>query len=266
MSELIEQLALQSCSYGADSNRVMFEYQVFCAVLTVSISPLLLFNENLHNLYKPLARLVDISLILQLICCILYFISFPYPDNGGNCAEMFVSRLTTICIMFGEFHQIYFIAKMLGLGKHNFSCGGSLERLLKFLLICSIFSISVSFFFFKEALLVVENSWTIIASSIQLYCIHLSKSLPWDRRNESIISSSDNAVVMFENLSILQLIPSTVCLVKRIVFIFNLFPLQKEFGAVFLIIDMLCNFLFYLKALLIKENSKVNIEMVYEMA
>jgi hypothetical protein len=63
------------CSYGsADvSNRVMFQYQTFNVVIIATIGIILLSQQNLHRFYLPLARLVNITIALQLLSGALYF-------------------------------------------------------------------------------------------------------------------------------------------------------------------------------------------------
>jgi hypothetical protein len=121
------------CSYGsADvSNRVMFQYQTFNVVIIATIGIILLSQQNLHRFYLPLARLVNITIALQLLSGALYFSAYPYANNEGNCLEIFVGELFTVCITFAEFHQLYIIATILGLGRHRFPVFGSLSRMLQ---------------------------------------------------------------------------------------------------------------------------------------
>jgi hypothetical protein len=90
-------------------------------------------QQNLHKFYVPLARLVNITILLQLVSAILYFSQYPYGDGKGNCTEMFIGELYTVGITFAEFHQLYLIANILGLGRHNFPVFGSLNKMLKYL-------------------------------------------------------------------------------------------------------------------------------------
>lgn len=247
------------------SNQESLEYQVFCLLLTGTLIPLLLFNENLHNLYRPLALLVDASLVLQVLCCVLYFMWYPYSENSGNCAEALLSRFVTATIMFAEFHQVYFISNMLGLGKHNFRCG-PLRNVLKVLIILNVSSSLSAFFIFPSYLLIVENLWTIIASSIQIYCIRLARALPWSSRDDggAALSANDSAVLVFEKMSILQLVPSLFCILFRLneVFSTSFSPQLLGLESVLLSVDVVCNFIFYMKTLLIKENANVKVEVI----
>ncbi len=253
-----------TCLYGTleNANNVMHEYYLFVTVLTLSLVPILLFNHTLHRMYKPLATLVDISLVLQLVCSVLYFAEYPYADDVGNCAEVFLSQVLTAVIMFAEFHQIYFLANILGLGKHHFSCWGTLNKLLNILLMLSIMSSFLVLVYFKDYVLLMDSVWTAGVSSIQLYCIYLSRTLAWDRKMNGILSSSDSSIQMFEKLSLLQLLPASFCLLHRLSLTLNTGSFIGEVGSVFLVLDALCVFLFYLKVLLIKENSNVKIDVV----
>ena len=86
------------CNYGSNP-QIAFDYHIFNVILTLPMMYLLLYNRNLRKFYTPLSKLVNISLILNIICSGLYFMYYPYVQylgknqNNGNCAEIILSRI-----------------------------------------------------------------------------------------------------------------------------------------------------------------------------
>lgn len=239
----------------------MFEYHSFSLILTVAVSSILLFSASLHRFYAPLAHLVDVSLITQFFGAMLYFMYHPYIVEGeGNCPEVFLSRINTVAIMFGELHQVYFIANILGLGYHRFVFKGfiscTLPQVLKFALVVMVVSIITTFLFFNAAIDDVEFIWTIFISLVQIYVIHLAKSISPDHCVGAAIPASDIYVRIFEKLSTLQLVPSAASLIISICWDEYNLEYFKDLKSVELSIDIFCVFIFYLKALLIAERVK----------
>jgi hypothetical protein len=80
-----------------------------------------------------------------------------------------------------------------------------------------------------------------------------------NRHFSPIVSSAR----IYEKLSILQLLPAVLCFLERALYLVGM-DLIPHFGAVALILDVFCDFLFYLKTLLIAENSEVRVEVAGE--
>jgi hypothetical protein len=74
-------------------------------------------------------------------------------------------------------------------------------------------------------------------------------------------TASVSSVRVYEKLSTLQLLPATLCFGERLFYLGGV-DLIPHFDAVTLVLDVLCNFLFYMKILLIKENSEVKVEVI----
>lgn len=128
------------CLYGDldDANRVMFEYHLFNGIWVTVVGLIFITQQNLHKFYGPLARLVNVTIALQLLAMIAYFAQYPYSDRKGNCVEIFLGEFYTVGITFAEFHQLYVIANILGLGRHMFPVFGSLHKMLKYLTIFTV--------------------------------------------------------------------------------------------------------------------------------
>ena len=168
--------------------------------------------------------------------------------------------------MLGEMHQLYLIANILGMGNHVFAFKDMFKATLpEGLQIAAIFmftSIFIAYLYFRDVLMIVENLWTLLVSAGQLYFIDIAKSIPQHKLQNAIVSPNDSSVLIFKHLSTLQLFPSAFCLLRRILTDFYGIVLFDGIDAIMLIMDSFCNFLFYLKALMITEYTRVSIEMV----
>ena len=125
------------CSYGGEdeSNQSYLNHNIFALLIMLALMKPLLFNSSLRKFYAPLALVVDITIILRILCVVLFLAYFPYEDNDGNCTETIISKLFYGLIMFGELHQIYVLANLLGLGSYRFVYGKllnfTLDRILQ---------------------------------------------------------------------------------------------------------------------------------------
>ncbi len=164
------------------------------------------------------------------------------------------------CIMFGELHQIYLLANMLGLGHHKFTVGPEMEITLDNFLKISTICIFVSVLFCTyvyHSFTLVRNLWCIFVCCLQIYFIRTATA----NKDGPTFTATVSSIRIYEKLSILQLLPATVCFAERLYALFGV-DLIQHFDAVTLVLDVVCNLLFYLKILLIKENSDVSVEMV----
>ena len=173
-----DHIHFESCTYGDSirANRTVYDYHVFSFVTTLSLTTLLIFNSDLHKFYLPLARIVNTSLLLKLSSDILFFMYHPYLEHEGNCLEICAGRVYTILIMFGEMHQIYFIANILGLGNYKFTINRyislTLESFLKIISILIIISIIITILTkLRKLFFVLRSLWLIISTTLQLYFI-----------------------------------------------------------------------------------------------
>ncbi len=255
------------CLYGDNdrTNREIMEYHAFSIILTLSLAPMLLFNNNLLRFYAPLAKIVNVTICLQILSSFLYFSYYPYAKNEGNCTEMIVGRIFTSIIMFGELHQIYLLANMLGLGNHRFSWGNHLSITLDTTLkIGSLFG-AVSLMFciiYRKSFRLNRNIWTIFAASLQIYFVRLSANRKEQNDQHNMLVGMQSSVKVFDKLSKLQnLLPAVVCFLEQFLELTGVASI-KHFDIVTLMLNEVLNVLFYLKVVLIKENADVNVELV----
>ena len=91
------------CLYGSEErrNHQLKRDQAISLLLCLTIS-FLLFSSELRRVYKPLARIVNASIIIKLLSTSFYFLYFPYNENEGNCTEIFLSRVYHGLIMLGR--------------------------------------------------------------------------------------------------------------------------------------------------------------------
>ena len=253
------------CSYGSQI-QVAFDYHLFTVLLTIPMMYLLLYNRNLRNFYAPLAKLVNLSLILNIVCSGLFFMYMPYYSGLGNCAEIILSRVNTIVVMFGEMHQIYVVAYSLGVGSLTITLSSkwsvNLDTMLKYMLISSItLLVLVALTLGRDILLGVEDVFTVIVSLSQLYVIRMARKCHLDHRTDAVVSINDSSVVIFEKLTYIQVILSFICVCYRG---FSLcFTRFVNMDTVFGLVDVICVFLFFVKVLIVQENaSSVEVEMV----
>ena len=197
------------CSYGTDdqANRSLLEYYCYHLILTISMCLILIFNQNLHKFYKPLARIVDISLILKILSSSLYFAYYPYHEGQGNCTEIFVGRLAKCFIMLGEMHQVYLLIHVLGLSKYKFlslPSSISLETYLNIMSSIVITTILLTYNYFQSVVRPIRHMWSMCVALLQVYIIHLARMTQSINKEHDVISHNDTSILMIEKLSILQ--------------------------------------------------------------
>ena len=256
---------LLTCKYGIDDDEV-FEIHLFVLMLTLPIAVLLLYNSNLRRFYTPLARVVNASIILTFMSVFVFFYLWNYAKDGeGSCLEIFLSRLVTIFIMIGEFHQIYVIAFSLGLGSIKISIlstSYNLESVLNLATLLVALSVMLSYFFLRDALLSIEHGWTVYVSFLQLYIINTARSERETLRDIAVVSANDSSVTIFEKFTIIQLMLASFCLFYRISTDILGFKFLGKIELTLVQLDEICTFLFYIKTLLIKERTNVNVSVV----
>lgn len=255
---------LQGCLYGNEDrrNRGSFEHHTFSIVAFATVAFVILFHSNLHRMYAPLARLVDASIICRMVSDISFMMYYPYGENDGNCTDIYLSRVLIGLIMFGELHQLYLIANLLGLGNRTFSFlkfTFNIQSLLK--VVSILMGITVVSSMIVRQFKIVRNVWVISIAALQIYVIGLSKRSEDDALDNRIVSGSDRCVAIYRKLSIMQIIPSVVTLFKRLLRL-NGILVFGYWGAVSGCLDELCNILFFIKSLVIAENANVTVEVV----
>jgi hypothetical protein len=259
----LSQSRLVSCNYGIEENSV-FELHLFTLMHLVPVSYILLFNNSLRRFYTPLARIVNASLLLSFVSCAVFFYNwnFAVSETDGTCTEIFLSRLTTIAIMFGELHQIYVLANTLGLGNMKFQVtpqnSMGLESLLTTVFFAVMCTIMVAFFLFRDTLMLVEHGWTFYVGVAQLYIIYIART----SRSEitsAAITPNDISIVIFEKLSNIQIVLAGLCFVYRLGTEIFGFRLVGRVDLALALLDETCTFLFYVKTLLIKERTNVSV-------
>jgi hypothetical protein len=206
---------------------------------------------------------VNAAILLQILSDLLYFAYYPYAENEGNCIQMITGRIYTAIIMFGELHQIYLLANMLGLGNYRFNFQGwfsvSLDTTLKLTSLCIGVSLLHSSIYLRSFMMT-RNVWCLTAASLQIYFVWLSST----RRNtaeSNLLSSMQSSVKVFDKLSKLQLLPATFCFVVQLLKMGGV-DLIAHFDTITLMLNEVLNLLFYLKVLLVKENADISVELV----
>ena len=268
----LESWVSYSCPIGNDDyqNRVLYEFHAFSIITVISLSTLFFFNNTLRKIYLPLHRVVNAALLLQLIGDCIYFYYFPYPSMNGNCADIIVNRVCIMLIMFGEMHQLYFMAKVLGLSRFKLKWIGtvtmsSLESMLRIMTLLGVVTIFSSLFI-KRLFMMTHDIWALLIISSQLVIINSARSNKNEneRVDEAIIDSNNEAVRIFEILTWLQLLPLLVAFLDRVLEYDGIFILVPLDG-VMLILEFLSIYLFYIKVLLLREKgSNMNV-MVYNL-
>lgn len=271
------------CSYGDEDrrNRVLFEYHAFSAIVVCSLVLVFFGSNKLKRVYRPLYYIVNCILLLEICSDVLYFSGRPYTDEvPGNCLEMVVGRLSVLMTMFGELHQLYFIANVLGLSHFCFNFCNikhlTLEQGLRYASILAGISIVCSLFI-RRMFMLCHDIWALIVIALQLFFIDLarhkanSSSPPSSPRtfarqieesSSAIIDVYNDAVGIFETISWLQIIPLIIALVDRLLEFDNIF-IYVSLDAVMMILEFLSIFLFFVKVLVLQEKaSRVNIEII----
>jgi hypothetical protein len=252
------------CLYGQEDrrNRVLFEYHFFSFVCAISFCLLLLRSSKLSKIYRPLSIIVNIAIILGMLSDLLYFSYFPYAESQGNCSEIFVRRLYFLLIMFGELHQVYFIASVLGFLRYRFNLYGvisfSLESLLQASVLCLIVSL-VSSFFVTQLFMIGDHLWALFVIFLQIYFILSARTRGGRRTDEQedgietgIIDPNNDGITIFETLTYLQIIPTTIAMTDRILEMCGL-NYYGSLDGVMMILEGLTVYLFYIKILILQE-------------
>jgi hypothetical protein len=266
---------LRSCSYGTleRSNRVVFEDRFFSFILTLGIFYYLFNNLRLKRLYTPLSTIVNITLTSIMLQNITYFLLFSYIPllsssslsseiSHGNCIEIILSRLSLIGIMLGELHQFYLLANVLGVGETKIIIfRGYYELKLINLLRCiSLFMIvSILGTLIIRKMKVLRNVWYIFSSFLQSYIIKQSVT---DAISGQIISGTEPSVTLYKKLSLLQILPSIICLIYRLILVTTDSNFLSHFEVMFCHFDTLCDILSFLKILIIAENANVAVDIL----
>eukprot|EP01031_Cornospumella_fuschlensis_P022525 gene22525-27494_t len=264
------------CLYGDEDRRnyILFESHVFSLVVTFSIALLLFNSETLRRVYRPLASIVNAALAMQVLSDVLYFLYYPYAENQGNCSEMFVSRVYIILFMFGELHQIYFVANVLGCSQYRFRIPGigslSLENGLRLASLLAVLTILMSIYI-PEVFMISHSVWGLFIMSLQLYFIRYARSF-WASRtissvegeqNAYLLTANNDAIRIFENLTYLQVIPCILTTLDRILLFDRIFIEEAADDGVLLILESLVVYLFYVKIIVLKEKAgAVSVEIV----
>ncbi len=253
------------CYYGANNRDLLHEH-LFSVLLLLPVTYLLLYNKSLRLLYLPLARLVNVALILRYICVFLFLSGFPYYLGSSNCYEIVLSRVNTMVEMFAELHQIYFIAYAIGVGNIYFAIVKMhLTQVLKLSVLLTVVVLLLSFVLFRNSLTLVEDVCTVFVSAMQIYIIRCAENLRYDELDNFVVHAKESSVSTFKNLSIIQLFLSSVCLAYKIVTLLDRSTIGSDWDLSALIgnVDFFCTYLFFLKVILIKEKAKnVAVEIV----
>jgi hypothetical protein len=257
MDEIVYTNSFVECHYESDSHAAL-ERHIFSVVLTLPVAYMLLYNRNLRRFYTPLARLVNMSIILNMLCAVLFYMYYPYEQGRGNCAEILGNRINTIAVIFAELHQVFVIAMSLGLGDTKISILSfpklRLVTTLNIAFAMMFVAVMASFILANHMTLdLVEDNCTLVVSLFQMYIIKLARKNGFN--SEAVVPASDNAVAIFEQLTIAQVIATLFCVVYRVGNDIMGIPLLGDINAVLLNIDTFCTFLFYAKALIIKEKT-----------
>ena len=98
---------LLKCDYGSNP-QISFDFHMFNFVMMIPVAYLLFYNPHLRKFYVPLAKLVNLSIVLNILSCALFFYYYPQLilSNFNNCSEILLSRINSLVIMFAELHQI----------------------------------------------------------------------------------------------------------------------------------------------------------------
>lgn len=256
--------SLEGCLYGNEDrrNRGGFEHHIFSTIVFATAACVLLFHAQLHRLYAPLARLVDAALICRVVSDIVYFSYYPYAEDEGNCTDIYLSRVVIGVVMFGELHQLYLLANLLGLGNKTFTClkvSFNIQGLLK--VVSVLMGITVVSSLVVRQLKIVRNIWVISIAALQIYVIGLSKRSEEDNLENRVVNGSDRSVSIYRKLAIMQIVPSAITLVKRFLRL-NGVVVFGYWGSISGALDEVCNFLFFIKSLVIAENANVTVEVV----
>lgn len=167
--------------------------------------------------------------------------------------------------MFGEMHQCYFIANVLGMTRFRFHipCYGplSLEYALRIATLLAGASIFLALFN-KPMFMMIHDIWALLVVTLQLYFISTARKGSGDHSSTALVDVKSDAVSIFEALSWLQIIPTTIALADRVLEYQGVF-LFVSLDGVMLILECLTIYLFYIKILVLQEKANtVSVEVV----
>lgn len=262
-ASIVDWFVYSCSSYGTQQyqNRVLYEFHAFSMVVIISLAMLIFSSQSLKKIYLPLYRVVNAALFMQLLSDVVYFAFVPYPSTQGNCSEMILNRFCIILIMFGEMHQLYFIANVLGCTKLTAEfCGvtltfpTSLESILRITSVLAAISILASLYV-KKMFMMAHDVWALFIIAAQLLIlVNARKSQDrWDD-HQALVNSKDEGVRIFEIITWLQLLPLCVSLLDRILEFDGIFILVPLDG-VMMILEFLSIYLFYIKVLVLREKA-----------
>lgn len=263
-----------TCPYGSEDrrDRVLFEYHSFSLVVTCSLACLLLDSTKLRRVYQPLYSIVNMALLFKIASSVTFFLFYPYSEQAGNCTEQVIARVASLLVMFGELHQVYFIANVLDSSRMFLSLPGcgcsysfSLENMLRWAALVTggtiLCTVGV-----RHMFMILRNLWTLFIVSLQLHVIYKAKHRQDDDAEDggrsALLDAASDAIANFEALSWLQIIPSCVALTDRLLELRGIHVLTYLDG-VMLILENLVIYLFYLKILVLQEKANtLHVEII----
>ena len=251
-----EQPTAYACLYGSQDrrDRVLFEFHAFSVIVGISMCFLLLGSDKLRRIYKPLSTVVNVALILQIVSDVLFFVYYPYSETTGNCSEVFVGKMQILAVMFGELHQVYFVANVLGLSRFKFHLSQSwtisLETFLQYATILTALSLLISVFV-KGIFMIDHLVWILFVVALQLYFINFARHGP---RDEALIDANTDVVNIFQRISWLQIIPTCIALADRVLEM-NGLNIYGSLDGVLFILETFSIYLFYVKILVLEEKA-----------
>mmetsp|Transcript_31588 Transcript_31588/g.34532 ORF Transcript_31588/g.34532 Transcript_31588/m.34532 type:complete len:267 (-) Transcript_31588:1950-2750(-) len=263
-----------NCYYGHEErrNHVLVEYHLLSLILTLSMTLLLFRSEKLRRVYAPLSNIVNFSLVLRMCSALLFFMYYPYKDdNSGNCAEKLVGRIGIVLIMFGEMHQIYFIANVLGVSRYRFKLGLGLSIALEttLLIATTVMVVTVlSTMVFFQSIMVFRSIWTLFIISLQLHFIsyardHNRRGSDPEEHSIALIDANHEVVNIFEMLSWLQIIPTLISFLYRLIELSDYHQYHANTDAVMMTLEVVGAVFFYIKVIILQEKgSAVSVEIV----
>jgi hypothetical protein len=200
------------------------------------------------------------------------FIFYPYDPSSvlypGNCIEIILSRVSLAGVMLGELHQLYLLANVLGVDDRKLKLCYmvkpiKLEMLLRYISYLMIISTTGSIFYRKTRFL--SNLWYPLTSVLQIYIINLS--ITDVTTGQQLISGLEPSVTLYKKIASLQILPAIISFLYRCLPI--LLPKSTELRlflgsieVIFSHLDLICDFLSFLKILVIAENSDVKVEVL----
>eukprot|EP00981_Chlorochromonas_danica_P001095 scaffold247_cov172-Ochromonas_danica.AAC.10 len=180
--------------------------------------------------------------------------------------------------MFGELHQVYFIANVLDTSRMSLHLPGSgcslslsLEAMLRWAALVTggtiLCTVGV-----RHMFMILRNLWTLFIVSLQLRVIYKAKRRQDDSEEDgeggggggrsALLDAASDAIANFEALSWLQIIPSCVALTDRLLELRGIYLLTYLDG-VMLILENLVIYLFYLKILILQEKANtLHVEII----